>query len=125
MPSKLSNRPVDHSRFESEVKRAMRDLPDWVHDALDNIAIQIVDEADETMDVESEGLLGLYVGLPLPERGADYAGVLPDVIYIFRKPHLELNLSPAELGREIEKTLVHEIAHYFGFDDDRLEGLGY
>jgi predicted Zn-dependent protease with MMP-like domain len=116
---------MDQRRFESEVRRAMHDLPDWVHDALDNIAIQVIDEADETMDPEAQGLLGLYVGLPLPERGADYAGVLPDVIYIFRKPHLELNLATADLRREIAKTLVHEIAHYFGFDDDRLDELGY
>ncbi len=112
-------------QFESEVRRAMRGLPDWVRDALHNIEILVVDEADETMDPDRQGLLGLYVGLPLPERGADYAGELPDVIYLFRKPHLELSLSPTELRREIMKTLVHEIAHYFGFDDDRIEELGW
>jgi len=103
----------------------MGGLPDWVRDALDNIEILVVDEADETMDPDRQGLLGLYVGLPLPERGVDYAGELPDVIYLFRKPHLGLNLGPTELRREIVKTLVHEIAHYFGFDDDRLEELGW
>jgi predicted Zn-dependent protease with MMP-like domain len=70
-------------------------------------------------------MLGLYMGVPLPERGIDYAGELPDVIYIFRYPHLELGLPADELRGEIAKTLVHEIAHYFGFDDDYLEEIGW
>ena len=116
---------MDQNQFESEVRRAIGDLPEWVRDALDNIEILVVDEADETMGPDRQELLGLYVGLPLPERGADYAGELPDVIYLFRKAHLGLNLAPAELRHEIMKTLVHEIAHYFGFDDDRIEELGF
>ena len=107
------------------MRRAMERLPDWVHEAMENIEVIVVDEADETLDPEGEGLLGLYVGLPLPLRGADYAGELPDVIYLFRKPHLELNLSPHHLQREIAKTLIHEVAHYFGIDDDHLEELGW
>ena len=112
-------------QFESIVRQAMGRLPDWVHAALDNIEVLVIDEADETLDPEGQGLLGLYVGLPLPERGADYAGELPDVIYIFRRPHLALGLPPDELREEIVRTLIHEIAHYFGFDDDRLDELGW
>jgi len=103
----------------------MDDLPEWVHGALDNIDVLVVDEPDEMLDPERQGMLGLYVGLPLPERGVDYAGELPDVIYIFRRPHLELGLPPDELRDEIIRTLLHEIAHYFGMDDERLDELGW
>lgn len=113
------------SDFEAVVREAMGRLPDWVHDALENIEVLVVDEADEDLDPEGQGLLGLYVGLPLPERGIDYAGELPDVIYIFRRPHLELGLSPDDLCDEVVTTLVHEIAHYFGIDDDRLDEMGW
>ena len=107
------------------MRRAMTRLPDWVHGALENIEVIVLDEADEGLDPEREGLLGLYVGTPLTERGADTAGELPDVIYLFRKPHLELDLTQRDLQREIAKTLIHEIAHYFGIDDDHLEELGW
>ncbi len=111
--------------FEAVVGDAVEALPDWVHEALDNIDLLVEEEADEELDPEGEGLLGLYVGVPLPERGIDYAGELPDVIYIFRRPHLELGLGRAELKDEIVTTLVHEIAHYFGIDDDHLHELGW
>ncbi len=111
--------------FEAVVHQAVNRLPEWVHDALDNIDLLIVDEADEDLDPEGEGLLGLYVGLPLTERGVEYVAELPDVIYLFRNPHLELGLPQNELLIEIEKTLVHELAHYFGFEDAELEELGY
>lgn len=111
--------------FESLIRQAMHDLPEWVQNGLDNVEVLVVEEADEKLDPEGEGLLGLYVGTPLPERGIDYAGELPDVIYIFRRPHLELDLPPDELQDEIVKTLIHEIAHYFGIDDDHLDEIGW
>jgi len=111
--------------FETVVDEALGRLPDWVHEALENIEILVVDEADEHLDPDGEGLLGLYVGVPLHERGSDYAGELPDVIYLFRKPHLELGLDTAALSDEIAHTLIHEIAHYFGLDDDQLDALGW
>lgn len=116
---------MDTEQFENLVRESMDSLPGWVHDALDNIEVLVLDEADEHLDPEGEGLLGLYLGVPLAERGVDYAGELPDVIYIFRYPHLELDLPLNELRAEIAKTLVHEIAHYFGFDDDYLEEIGW
>ena len=116
---------MDASEFEAVVFEAMDRLPDWVHDALDNIQVMVLDEADEDLDPEGEGLLGLYVGTPLPERGVEYAGELPDVVYVFREPHLDLGLGHDELRDEIVKTLIHEIAHYFGIDDDHLEDIGW
>ena len=79
----------------------------------------------DQLDPDGEGLLGLYTGVALPERGTDYAGELPDVIYIFRRAHLELGLPPDQLREEVAKTLIHEIAHYFGIDDDHLDEIGW
>lgn len=116
---------LSHTEFEHLVFDAMQSLPHWVHDALENIDVLVLDEADAELDPEGEGLLGLYIGLPLTERGIDYAGELPDVIYVFRHPHLALGLGRDALRDEVTRTLVHEIAHYFGFDDDRIEALGW
>jgi len=116
---------LNHDEFEAVVDAALAYLPDWVHEALENIEILVIDEPDEHLDPDVDGLLGLYVGVPLHERGSDYAGELPDVIYLFRKPHLELGLDTAELRDEIARTLIHEIAHYFGIDDDQLDALGW
>ncbi len=113
------------SEFEDIVSETLERLPAWVHEALDNIDVLIEDEAGEALDPEGQGLLGLYTGVPLPERGSDYAGELPDVIYLFRRPHLEMNLPVEELKNEIVTTLVHEIAHYFGIDDEQLHELGW
>ena len=92
------------SQFEAVVRETMGGLPEWVQNALDNIEILVLDEAEEDLDPGGEGLLGLYLGLPLTERGVDYAGELPDVIYIFRQPHLELGLPPDELREEVART---------------------
>ncbi|MBT8102949.1 MAG: metallopeptidase family protein [Gammaproteobacteria bacterium] len=116
---------MNHSQFEDVIREAIHRLPDWVHDALDNVEVLVIDEPDEEHDSEGQGLLGLYIGLPLSERGVDYAGELPDVIYIFRRPHLELGLPPDQLRDEIVRTLIHEIAHYFGIDDDHLDEIGW
>ena len=113
------------SQFEAVVRETVSGLPEWVQNALDNLEILVMDEADEDLDPEGEGLLGLYLGLPLPERGVDYAGELPDVIYIFRQPHLELDLPADELREEVARTLIHEVAHYFGIDDDHLDEIGW
>ena len=77
------------------------------------------------LDIEADDLLGLYEGIPLTERSVEDSGVLPDVIYVFRQPHLDMALDREELIFEIETTLVHEIAHYFGIDDDHLDEIGW
>lgn len=116
---------MKRNEFEAVVREVMDSMPEWVHEALHNIDVLVVDEPDDEMDPEGQGLLGLYLGLPLPERGVEYAAELPDVIYIFRKPHLELALPRDELRQEIAKTLIHEIAHYFGIEDDHLDEIGW
>jgi predicted Zn-dependent protease with MMP-like domain len=114
-----------HDEFEDFVRDTISQLPDWVQQALHNIEFLVEDEADDYLDPDGEGLLGLYTGVPLPERGSDYAGELPDVIYVFRQPHLEMGLPADELRDEVAKTLIHEIAHYFGIDDDHLDEIGW
>ena len=116
---------MDINEFQTLVDDVVHSLPEWVHDALDNIDIFVAEEPDEHAGVQGHDILGLYTGTPLPERGVNYAGDLPDIIYIFRLPHLALNLPSAELREEIARTVMHEIAHYFGIDEDRLEELGF
>jgi predicted Zn-dependent protease with MMP-like domain len=105
--------------FDDHVRAAIDSLPPKVDAALRNVAIVVRDENADDPD-----LLGLYVGVPLPERGDD-AGSLPDTITIYRLP-LEADFpDPDELQREIRITVLHEIGHYFGLDEDRLAELGY
>lgn len=105
--------------FERHVGNALASLPPGLAAAVSNIEIVIEDEHPDEPD-----LLGLYEGVPLPERG-DWAGLMPDRIRIFRIPLEEEFPDPAELEDEIRITVLHELAHYFGIDEDRLDELGY
>lgn len=115
----------DQPEFERIVRTVIGQLPGWVQSALREIDIRILDEPGELDAAEDPDLLGLYVGLPLTEREANHFGELPDAIYLFRLPHLELGLPEDELHEEIAKTLIHEIAHHFGIDDDHLDEIGW
>jgi predicted Zn-dependent protease with MMP-like domain len=106
--------------FEQHVERALAELPPQLAQALDNVAVLIEDEHPDDPD-----LLGLYDGIPLPERTSMDSGRLPDRITIYRLPLVETFEDPAELEREIRITVLHELAHYFGIDEDRLDELGY
>ena len=106
-------------RFEEHVSRAVASLPAELQEALRNLEVSVEDELPEDPDV-----FGLYEGVPLPGRG-DWAGTLPDRIRIFRLPLVESFPDPAELEEEIRITVLHELAHYFGLDEDRLDELGY
>jgi predicted Zn-dependent protease with MMP-like domain len=122
--------PVDKETldFYELVERALEGLPPELSALLENLAI-VVDEWPDystplVADDPEDTLYGLYEGVPLTERGWGYSGVLPDKITIFRGP-LERDFEPDELEEQVRITVVHEIAHYFGFDEDRLEELGY
>lgn len=116
---------MEPEAFEALVQDAYQALPAWVHEAMDNVQLVVADAADEELDPAGNELLGLYDGAPLTERPANHVGELPDVIYVFREAHLALALPHDQLKDEIAKTLMHEIAHLFGFDDDELEALGW
>lgn len=106
--------------FEAEVDRVIEDLPDWVLEKVDNLVVVVEDWPTE----EQGDLLGIYEGVSLAERG-DYWGAMPDRIVIFKGPHLDLGLTDQELRSEIRKTVLHELAHHLGIDDDRLAELGW
>jgi predicted Zn-dependent protease with MMP-like domain len=112
--------------FHELVERALEGLPPELSELLDNVAIVVDDwPGYSTPLVADDGTLyGLYEGIPLTERGAGYQGMLPDKITIFRGP-LERDFRRAELEEQIRITVVHEIAHHFGIDEDRLEELGW
>ena len=116
---------VNPDEFTIAVQHVMDRLPEWVHESLENVEIRILEEAGEEFGPDAYDLLGLYDGIPLTERSVDDSGNLPDVIYLFRQPHLDMGLPPDELIEEIAITLVHEIAHYFGIDDDHLDEIGW
>jgi predicted Zn-dependent protease with MMP-like domain len=105
--------------FEEIVRRAVESLPPELREAVRNVEIAIEEELQEDPDV-----FGLYEGVPLTARH-DWAGSLPDRIRIFRRPLVESFPDPAELEEEIRVTVLHELAHYFGIDEDRLDELGY
>ena len=105
--------------FEEHVERALESLPPELRAAVRNVAISVEDEHRDDPD-----LFGLYEGVPLTERG-DWAGALPDRIRIFRLPLVESFPDPAELEAEIRVTVLHELAHYFGIDEERLDELGF
>ena len=116
---------MKHAEFEAIVQDVMDNLPDWVHRGLEHIEIRVTDQPGEECEPGEEDLLGLYIGIPLTERSLDDIIDQPDIIYIYRLPHLDMGLTPDELRQEIATTLVHEIAHYFGIDDDHLDDIGW
>ena len=105
--------------FEDHVRAALDSLPVELVQAMRNVAVVVEEENNDDPD-----LFGLYEGVPLPERGDD-AGALPDRIAIYRRPLEDEFRDPQELRREIRITVLHEIGHYFGLDEDRLAELGY
>jgi predicted Zn-dependent protease with MMP-like domain len=107
--------------FEDHVRAALDALPPELRNAMENVEIVVEDENPEDPD-----LFGLYLGIPLTERDSGYAGALPDKIAIYRTPlEEEFGHDPALLEEEIGITVVHEVAHHFGIDDDRLAELGW
>jgi predicted Zn-dependent protease with MMP-like domain len=108
-------------RFEDHVRAALDSLPPRLREAMSNVEIVVEEENREDPD-----LFGLYLGIPLTERGEGYAGALPDKIAIYRLPlEEEFGDDPEVLEDEIRITVVHEIAHHFGIDEDRLSELGW
>ena len=116
---------MNHEEFERIVAEVIADLPSEVREAFHNIELLVRDAPDPELFPDGDGLLGLYTGTPLTERPASHVGDLPDIIYIFRFPHLALGLPNAELRAEIRTTVLHEVAHYFGIEDDHLDEIGW
>ncbi|SJM62640.1 hypothetical protein CZ774_11450 [Frigoribacterium sp. JB110] len=107
--------------FERLVIDELDLLPDDMVDGLDNVVFVIEDRPEDG----SLGLLGLYEGLALTERDRYGMGDLPDRIIVYREPHLARCATEDELRDEVHTTLVHEIGHFYGIDDERLHELGW
>lgn len=117
-------------KFEALVARALDGLPEEVLAAMENLEVTIENEPDEEVREEfgldeDETLFGVYRGTPLIERGLADQPILPDRIVIYQAP-LEDNFDRADdLVAEIRRTVIHEVAHYLGMDEDEIEELGY
>jgi len=107
--------------FEELVSRALDRIPPELTRVMDNVAVFVEDEPP----ADDPDLLGLYEGTPLTDRGEWYAGVLPDRISIYMGPTLRTCETTDEVVHEVAVTVIHEIAHHFGIDDDRLHELGW
>ena len=117
-------------RFERLVEAAVSGLPQAIHAFLDNVVFTVEDAPTAEQLANHSGppdntLFGLYEGTPRTERTSGYGMVLPDKITLFRKPLEEACPTKHDLIGEIRTTIVHEIAHHFGIDDDRLTELGW
>jgi len=112
---------MDAESFEELVGDELDQLPDDMLDGLDNVVIVVEDRPEDG----SLDLLGLYDGVALTERGQYGFGEMPDRITIFREPLLAICDDLDELRDQVHVTLVHEIAHYYGIDDEKLHELGW
>ena len=111
---------MDPRRFDELVSDALDLIPPELAAAMDNVVVLVEDRHPQDAD-----LLGLYEGVALTERDSEYAGHLPDTITIYRGALLQACDCDADVVDEVAVTVIHEIAHHFGIDDDRLHELGW
>ena len=117
-------------RFEALVTRALDGIPKLIAEHMNNIDVVIEDwptrqQYDDLGLEPDEWLFGLYEGTPLLERGITADPLLPDKITIFKGPLEAACETEEQIADEVRRTVVHEIAHHFGIDEDRLRDLGY
>jgi predicted Zn-dependent protease with MMP-like domain len=121
---------VSKQRFAELVEEALRELPPPFAQHLEEVSVEIKDRPtakqlkNSGLD-EDDLLLGLYVGHPMTQRSVEYSGVLPDAIYIFQEDVELASDSEKQLVEQVRITVLHEIGHHFGMDEDDLEDLGY
>ena len=112
---------IEDDAFEELVAQALDGVPAELTALLDNVVVLVEPEPP----AQDPHLLGLYDGVPLTERDSGYTFVPPDRIFVYRGPLTRMCTSAEELVEEVRITVVHEIAHHFGIDDDALHDLGY
>ncbi len=121
---------MDRARFTRLVTEVLNDLPEEFSTRLTNVEVVVEDEPSKAqlrsvgLDPRRETLFGLYEGVPLEERTVD-APLLPDKISLFYRPIVAACATEADIRAEIRTTVVHEVAHFFGIDDEDLETWGY
>ncbi|MCS4490121.1 metallopeptidase family protein [Corynebacterium sp. ES2794-CONJ1] len=111
---------ISEADFADLVDAALATIPPEFRDHMRNIAILI-----EDLHPSGPGVLGLYTGIPLPERQFGNAGYLPDTITIYREALKRFCTSREQLAEQVRITVIHEVGHYFGFDDEELHARGY
>lgn len=120
--------------FEGAIQDALDAMPEEFLDELENVVIMAQDEPEDWQLETGEGivtedgdLLGLYDGVNIYDRGDSYGafGDYPDAITIFKGPHERLGGTKAQVLEEVRKTVVHEIGHYFGMNEEQLDAMGY
>ncbi len=111
---------MSSQRFEELVSDALDEIPPGLAKAIDNVVVLVEDRHPDEPD-----LLGLYEGIALTERDSMYAGSLPDTITIYRDALLDICDTEGDVVEEVTVTVIHEIAHHFGIDDERLHELGW
>jgi predicted Zn-dependent protease with MMP-like domain len=122
---------LDYSEIRKEVTRVLDRLPRRFREQLRNVEFVVEERPSvellrtEGLDPRRDTLFGIYQGVPLPERSALDPPLLPDKITIFSEPLRESFPDLEELRAQIRLTVLHEIAHYFGMDEDQIEELGY
>jgi len=119
---------VTHAEFEALVEQALRGLPRRFKDKIENVAVVVEEWADDEtlqeLGIEPpDTLYGLYRGTDLTRRDSSYANVLPDTIHIYQGPIEEDCADSEEMAELVRDTVIHEIGHYFGLDDDTMEGI--
>ena len=112
--------PIPRQQFEELVADALDEVPPELMKLLDNVVVLVEDR-----DPEEPDLLGVYVGVALTERGWQYGGELPDRIMIYREAICDICETLDDVVEEVLITVVHEIAHHFGIDEERLHQLGW
>jgi predicted Zn-dependent protease with MMP-like domain len=121
---------MDRHQFEQLIEESLQQIPAALREAMNNLAIVIEPWPERELMAQMYGdpdtcVYGLFDGIPLTERHVDDSGDLPSVIHIYQAA-LESDFPNAtELRQEITVTLVHEIAHFMGLDEDQIEALGY
>jgi predicted Zn-dependent protease with MMP-like domain len=114
--------------FDQIVEKVLDSLPEEFSELLDNVVVCTEDEPSAEVLAESEvpegeTLFGLYEGVPLTERTSNYGLVAPDRITIFQRPIEEACKTEKDMARQIRRTVLHEIAHFFGIDEDRMDEI--
>ncbi|MBI1817975.1 MAG: metallopeptidase family protein [Deltaproteobacteria bacterium] len=122
---------MDRERFEELVAEALDALPQEFAKRLDNVTVLVEDEPSGDvllqmgLDPRRDTLFGLYEGVPLSERTALATGRLPDRITIFYRPLTRACRSPEAIRRQILRTVIHEVGHFVGLDEDEVRAAGY
>ena len=122
---------MDRRRFEELVEEAVAEIPELFQAYLENVEIVIESDPSPSLlremglDPRRDSLFGLYQGVPLTERGANDSMLLPDRITIFYRPLVRSFTTPGAICREIRRTVIHEIGHFFGLDEEQIQENGF